>query len=95
MLWLILAAGGVGCLLGLCMMRTPIVALTSFALVLVCAGFAPFAPWDVWSTLGLAVALIGTLQAGYLVGLLASVAWMRTNAPHKILRSSHNDQRSM
>ncbi len=95
MLWLILAAGGVGCLLGLWMMRIPIVALVSFALFLVTVGVAPFARCDVWSTIGLAVALIGALQAGYLVGLLAAVAWMRTKAAHKILRSSHNDQRSM
>ena len=95
MLWLILAAGGTGCILGLWLMRVPIIAVISLALVIVCAGIAPFAQRGLWSTIGWAVALVGALQAGYLVGLLASVVWMRTNAPHKILRSSHNDQRMM
>ena len=93
--WLILAAGGVGCLLGLWLVRAPCIALTSFALVLGCVGNAPYAQWGLWATFWLTVALISTLQAGYLAGLFASVAWMRANAPHKILGSSHNDQRRM
>ena len=93
--WLILAAGGVGCLLGLWLMRVPLIALISSALVMVCVGNAPYAQWGLWATLWLTVALISALQAGYLAGLFVSVAWMRAKAPHKILRSSHNDQRRM
>ena len=93
--WLILAAGGVGCVIGLWLVRAPFIALFSFALILVCVGNAPYAPWGLWATIWLTVALISALQAGYLAGLFAAVAWMRDKAPHKILRSSHNDQRSM
>ena len=93
--WLILSAGGVGCLLGLWLVRAPCIALTSFALVLVSVGNAPSEQWGLWATIWLVVTLIIALQAGYLAGLFASVAWMRAKAPHKILRSSHNDQRRM
>ena len=95
MLWLILAAGGVGCLLGLWLMRVPLIALISSAFVMVCVGNAPYAQWGVWATFWLTLALISALQAGYLAGLFASVAWMRAKAPNKILRSSPNDQRRM
>ena len=93
--WLILAAGGVGCLLGLWLMRVPFIALISSAFVLVCVGNAPYAQWGLWASIWLTVALISALQSGYLAGLLASAAWMRANAPHNILTSSHNDHRMM
>ena len=93
--WLILAAGGVGCLLGLWLMRVPLIALISSAFVMVCVGNAPYAQWGVWATFWLTLALISALQAGYLAGLFVSAAWIRAKTPHKILRSSHNDQRTM
>ena len=95
MLWLFLVAGGVGCLLGLCLMWAAFIAPISFALVLVCAAVARYAQWGLWTTIWLTVALISALQAGYLAGLTVSAAWIRAKAPHKILRSSHNDQRIM
>ena len=95
MAWLVVAAGGVGCLLGLWLVRVPCIALISFAFILVCGGNAPYAQWGLWATFWFTLAFISALQAGYLAGLFASVAWMRASAPHKILRSSHNDQRSM
>ena len=95
MLLLILAAGGVGCVLGLWLVRAPYIALISFALVVVCAGNAPSAQWGLWATAWLTVALISALQTAYLAGLLVSAAGIRAKAPHKILKSSHNDQRMM
>ena len=92
MLWLILAAGGVGCLLGLWLMRVPCIALISFAFILVCVGNAPYAQWGLWTTSWFTLAFISALQAGYLAGLFA-VAWVGAKAPHKILRSRPNDQR--
>ena len=91
--WLILAAGGVGCLLGLWLMRVPFIALISSAFVMVCIVVAPYALWGLWATFWLTVALISALQAGYLVGLFVSAEWLPAKAQHKILRSSHNDQR--
>ena len=96
MAWLILAAGGVGCLLGVWLVRVPFIALISFALVLACAGTAPYAHWGLWISIWVVVALLSALQAGYVVGLFASAAaWLRTSAPHNILTSSHSDHRMM
>ena len=95
MFWLVLAAGGVGCVVGLWLLRAPSIALVSSALVLVCVGVALLAQWGLWASLGLTVALVSALQAGYLAGLLASWAWMRAKAPQAILKSSHIDQRRM
>ena len=71
------------------------IAPISFALILVCVGIAPSGQWGLWATVWVMVAAISALQAGYFAGLSASVAWLRANAPNRILTSSHNDQRMM
>ena len=93
MFWSILAAGGAGCIIGLLLLRVQIVALISCSLVLVCMGIGLHGPGGVGAIVFTTVALVTALQAGYLAGGLASVAWMETKALHKIFRSSHNDQR--
>jgi hypothetical protein len=93
MLWIISAAGGLGCLLGLWLVRVPLIAPISFVLIVGCAGIAAYGQWGLWATVWITVAAISALQAGYFVGLSASVTWLRAKAPNAILTSSHNDQR--
>lgn len=95
MLWLILAAGAAGCLLGLWLMRAPLIAPISLALAVVCVGAAPYGQWGVWTTASVIVAAISTLQLGYFAGLSASVLSLPPKAANTILASSHNDHRMM
>ena len=92
MFWLILMAGGVGFLLGLWLLRVPLIGLVSAILVVICIAIAPLAQWGLALSAGFIFGLIGALQAGYLAGLMVSWAWARAKAPQAILRSSHIDQ---
>jgi hypothetical protein len=91
-LGLLLIAGATGFLLGLFLLRVPIVALGSVVLVLLGAFVALLAQWGLLGSVVFIVALIGTLQGTYLIGVIVSSAWTRAKAPNAILRSSHIDQ---
>lgn len=93
MFWLVLLAGGAGFLLGLGRLRASFVGLVSAALLLISIGAAPFLEWGLAVSIGFILALLGALQGGYLMGLIASGAWVvRTKASQTILKSSHIDQ---
>jgi hypothetical protein len=92
MLWLVVAAGGVGFVLGLCLFRLPAIVAASASLFFVCIGTALFAQWELLASIGLAFVVVTILQCGYLAGLSVSWAWSRARARHTILRSSHIDQ---
>lgn len=92
MLWLILMAGGAGLLCGVLLLRVHIIALVSVILVLLCVLVAPLTQWGFLGSVGFILALLGSLQGAYLIGVIASSAWTRAKAPDAILRSSHIDQ---
>jgi hypothetical protein len=53
---------------------------------------APLMQWSPLMTIVSMFSAVGTLQCGYLGGMILSSARSRAKAPHAILRSSHIDQ---
>jgi hypothetical protein len=86
MLWLGLAAGGVGFLLGFRLLRVHLVVAASGALVLVGAATARLEEWSPLMGIVAVFALLGVLQCGYFGGMMASSLRTRVRAPHAILR---------
>jgi hypothetical protein len=76
MLWLLAAACGFGILLGL-RLRMPALVAASMAVVLLSSVGMPLADWSPLKSITSSFVLLGALQAGYLVGLMASFAWTR------------------
>ena len=80
MLWLYVAAGGLGLLLGLCF-RVPAVVAASAVLALASATVGPLlAGWSVWTVLAAALGGVFALQCGYFAGLLLMCAWSRAGS---------------
>lgn len=92
MLWLVLAAGGMGVLFGFWLLRVHLVVAASVALILVCIVAALLARWPALGSVAFIVAAVGALQFGYLAGVLTSLVRTRERAPHAIWKSSHIDQ---
>ena len=76
MIWVFVAAGGAGFLLGLRYNVSALAAVSGFAF-LACVPFALFAEMGSLSVLLITIALLGTLQVGYL-GAVLTVAWVGT-----------------
>ena len=77
MIWVFVAAGGAGFLLGLRYKVTALVAVSGLTF-LVCAPFALLAEMGSQSVLLITFGLLGTLQVGYLGGVVLAGAWART-----------------
>jgi hypothetical protein len=70
------AAATTGLLLGF-WLRAPALIAASVGAAVACLSVAPFRELGPVSVLGLTFALVGTLQVGYLMGLMLSCAWAR------------------
>ena len=92
MLWPIIAAGGVGLLLGLLIVRVHLVIAASMVLALTCGAVALLAQWSILGGIASAFAHVAVLQVSYLGGVLFSSACPRAKAPQAVLRSSRVDQ---
>jgi hypothetical protein len=79
MIWVFVAVGGAGFLLGL-RFKVSALAVVSGLAFLASIPFALFAEMGPLSVLLIAFGLLGTLQVGYLGAVLA-VAWAGTRAP--------------
>ena len=77
MVWVFVAAGGAGFLLGLRYRLPALVAVSGLAF-LVCVPFALFAEMRLLSALLITFGLLGMLQVGYLGGTLVAGAWAGT-----------------
>jgi hypothetical protein len=77
MIWVFVAAGGAGFLLGLRYKLPALVAVSGLAF-LVCFPFALFAEMGLLSAFLISFGLLGMLQVGYLGGTLAAGTWAGT-----------------
>lgn len=76
MLWLYVAAGGIGLLFGLCF-RVPAIVAASAALAMAGLIIGSVAGWSAWTMLAAVFGGTFALQVGYLAGLLLMCAWSR------------------
>src|SRR5262245_40200138 len=76
MLWLLIAAGGTGILLGM-WFRVPALLAASVGLFAVTTVLMMRGQWPLLSAIVFIFTLLTTLQVGYLVGVMLSSAWQR------------------
>jgi hypothetical protein len=79
MLWLIVIASGIGILLGL-WLRVLVLGVASAAIVLTSLVLMPFGQWSQMAGAVFTVALLCSLQCGYVVGALLSSSCTRVNS---------------
>jgi hypothetical protein len=79
-LWLFVLAGGTGLLLGLWLRRVVLVLVASGLFAVPAIVAMTLAQWPLLTAVAYAYALIGTLQLGYLAGLMLARAGSRAQA---------------
>ena len=79
MLWLVVIVGGIGFLLGL-WLRVLVLGVASAAIVVTCLVVMPFGQWSLMTGTVFAVALLCSLQCGYVVGAMLSSSCRRVNS---------------
>ena len=82
MLWAVAISACAGLLLGLSL-RVPAVVAASLATVVACIVVAQFANWSLLQTAVHSLALLTTLQTGYLLGLMLSCVRSRLGSWRK------------
>jgi hypothetical protein len=89
---LLLIIGAAGFVVGLGAVRVQMLALISTVLLMIWIAVSLIVQWGLAFSLGFCFALLGALQGGYLLGLMARGLWTRAKAPQAMRKSSHTDQ---